>query len=945
MHAAKLLFPLLFILNTPVWSQSRKPLDHSAYDSWNRIENKQISPDGSWTVYTLKPENGDQTLVVAATESDRKFPIPRGDGATISADSRYVVFKIKPEKKEVEARKRAAKKSRPRKPLPDSLGILDTQTGSVTRIARVKSFEMPEKSGDWIAYLLESPDSTAGDSDQPADSSSNGKKKKPGTTLVLHILSTARETAYHAVASYAVSENGRLLAFATSTAGGIDDGVSWVSPPDTLAHRVMAGEGHYEQLVAYRNGDLLGFLSDRDDYKSEAPAYSLFVWKRGDEAAKRLAAADTEGLPDGWAPSKNGGLSFSHNGSRIFFGTAPAPVPEEEDDTPEDERVKVDVWHWQDPLLQPQQLLQVERERKRTYLAVADLGSGKVVQLADKAIPQVTVASKGDGAVALANTNIPYRKEISWDFPRYNDVYLIDVKTGARRRILARVQTRASLSPDGRYVTWFDRQDRRWLAQRSDGGKIVNLTESVPYALYDERDDHPYRPGPYGTAGWLDDSGGFLVYDRYDIWLTDPTGRKAARNITRETGRKNSIRLRYVKLDPEAESISSDRPLLLSAFNERTKQAGFYRLDPAHDRAPVKIVMDDYRYTNPIKARSAGTIIYTRESFELFPDILASASIDFANPRKISTANPQQQEYRWGTAELVSWRSTDGIPLQGILLKPDGFDPSRKYPMMVYFYERNSDNLHRHWIPEPHRSIINFPFYVSRGYLVFIPDIVYHDGYPGESALNAVVPGVLNMVARGFVDENNIGVQGHSWGGYQVAYLVTRTNLFKAAEAGAPVANMTSAYGGIRWGSGLSRMFQYEKTQSRLGGSLWEKPIRYLENSPLFWADKIETPLLIMHNDHDGAVPWYQGIELFVALRRLGKPAWLINYNGEPHWPTKYQNKKDWAVRMQQFFDHYLKGAPEPRWLSRGIPAIEKGKTLGYELMEPERVETESGGH
>jgi dipeptidyl aminopeptidase/acylaminoacyl peptidase len=265
------------------------------------------------------------------------------------------------------------------------------------------------------------------------------------------------------------------------------------------------------------------------------------------------------------------------------------------------------------------------------------------------------------------------------------------------------------------------------------------------------------------------------------------------------------------------------------------------------------------------------------------------------------------------------------------LYKPEGFTPEKKYPMMVYFYERSSDGLHGHHAPAPHRSVINRSFYTSRGYLVFVPDIPYKIGYPGESAMNSVMPGVTQLISKGFVDEDNIGVQGHSWGGYQIAYMVTKTNLFKAAEAGAPVANMISAYGGVRWGSGLSRMFQYERTQSRIGGSLWEYPLRYISNSPIFEADKIETPLLIMHNDMDGAVPWYQGIELFAALRRLDKPVWLVNYNGEPHWPTKYQNKVDWTIRMQQFFDHYLKGEPAPEWIEVGIPALKKETTLGLE--------------
>jgi dipeptidyl aminopeptidase/acylaminoacyl peptidase len=324
-------------------------------------------------------------------------------------------------------------------------------------------------------------------------------------------------------------------------------------------------------------------------------------------------------------------------------------------------------------------------------------------------------------------------------------------------------------------------------------------------------------------------------------------------------------------------------------------------------------------------------LLWTREDVAEFPDLWVSGP-EFQDARRMSDANPQQAEYNWATVELVEWLSADGVPLQGLLYKPADFDPSASYPLMVNFYERDSDNLYRHFPPLPHRSVIRPTFYASRGYIVFMPDIVYRDGYPGESALDAVVPGVLKLVEeRPYIDRARIGVQGHSWGGYQIAYMVTRTDLFAAAEAGAPVSNMTSAYGGIRRGTGMSRMFQYERTQSRIGGSLWEKPELYLENSPLFELERVTTPILMMHNTHDAAVPFEQGIEMFVGLRRLGKPAWLIDYNDGLHWPVTPATIRDWNIRMQQFFDHFLKGAPAPEWLENGIPATEKGRTLGLE--------------
>ncbi|MCH7944915.1 MAG: S9 family peptidase, partial [Armatimonadetes bacterium] len=339
-------------------------------------------------------------------------------------------------------------------------------------------------------------------------------------------------------------------------------------------------------------------------------------------------------------------------------------------------------------------------------------------------------------------------------------------------------------------------------------------------------------------------------------------------------------------------------------------------------------------YGFTVKARDADVVHFTRETFRDPRDVYV-ANTDLGNMRKMSHINPQQDDYRWGSTELVEWVSLDGDHLQGILHIPDDIDYSKKYPMITYFYEKSSQNLNRYRTPAPSGSTINISYFVSNGYVVFMPDIPYKIGYPGESAVSAVVTGVSRVLAEHrYVDPDKLGIQGQSWGGYQVAYLVTETDMFAAAGAGAPVSNMFSAYGGIRWGSGLVRQLQYESGQSRLGGTMWEVPMRYWENSPIFFADKIKTPLLMMHNDKDGAVPWWQGIELFTALHRLKKPSWLLVYNGESHGLRQRKNRKDLSVRLSQFFDHYLKDAAMPVWMADGIPAVMKGKTYGFELKD-----------
>jgi dipeptidyl aminopeptidase/acylaminoacyl peptidase len=410
-----------------------------------------------------------------------------------------------------------------------------------------------------------------------------------------------------------------------------------------------------------------------------------------------------------------------------------------------------------------------------------------------------------------------------------------------------------------------------------------------------------------------------LLYDHFDIWQIAADGSSAV-NLTAGYGRANHLEFRYIKLDQEEKTIDPAKPLLLRAEDTETHNSGYYTTRIDAKEAPHKLLMAAKDFNNPIKAKDADVYVLTEQSFTQFPDLLVTDGT-FKDLKKVSDANPQQAQMLWGTDEMVSFENVDGVPLKGILYKPANFDSTKKYPMIVYLYEKLSQNINHFVDPKPMDSI-NISYYVSNGYLVFTPDIVYQTGYPGQSALKCVMAGVNAVTAKGFVDEKNIGIQGHSWGGYQIAYMVTQTNRFKAAEDGAPVANMISAYDGIRWGPGRPRQFQYEHTQSRIGGTPWEYPLRFIENSPIFMADKIQTPLLIIANDADDAVPWYQGIEFFLALRRLGKEAYMFTYNGEPHHLRRRPNQKDYAIRMAQFFDYELKAGPKPAWMEKGIPYL-----------------------
>lgn len=967
---------LALVLGAPALQaqDQKKPLDHEAYDRWNRIRGEALSPDGSWLVYALVPGEGEATLVVRALPDGPELMVERGTDATFTDDSRHLVFTIEPVEDSVEAAEKRKKKDKSVEVPGDTLGVISLADGlpsspeGVVRTGRLVSFEVPDEGGSHIAYLLEPADEPDEEDDpageveeEPAEpgeepateeeEEEEEHEKAEGEILVVRELDSGVETRVEDVTAYLFTEEGRHLYYTAENEDGTADGAYRMELDGGAITPLLTGEGNYVKLAVAEETGAAAFLSNRADWSAEQPAFALYAAGAGDGTATVLAAADAPGLPEGWWIAEDGSVGFSDSGERVFFATEPRPEPEPDGDEEEDdeEEVKVDVWNWKDGYLQPMQLVQAERERNRTYQAVVPADGGAVVQLETEELPDVRVGRDGDADVALAVADEPYRQLLSWD-GRYYDVYTVDVETGVSRKVVDRLHGfgGARLSPDARFVYWWDGEDRSWFALDVDGGEPVNMTAGVPYPVHDELDDHPDEPPPYSFAlQWTEGDEWALVSDRFDVWAVDPAGVREPRNLTEGTGRDQGIRFRVVDMDRERDFIAMDEDVILSAFHRTTKDAGFYRDRFDGGVAPERLIMGPYAYGFPRKAEDDDRVVVSRESFQEFPDLWAT-DLDFSDPEKVTAANPQQSEYLWGTAELVEWHSADGIPLQGILYKPEGFDPSKEYPMMVYFYERMSDGLHRHIVPSAGSSSINRSFYVSRGYLLFVPDIPYEVGHPGESASDAVVPGVLAQVDKGFVDMDRIGVQGHSWGGYQIAYMVTKTNLFAAAEAGAPVSNMTSAYGGIRWGTGMSRMFQYEKTQSRIGGTLWNAQHLYIENSPLFSVDKIETPLLMMHNDEDGAVPWYQGIEMFVAMRRLKKPVWMLNYNGEGHGLRKEPNREDWAVRMQQFFDHYLKDAPAPLWLAEGVPAVKKGETLGLELVTEvgeEASVTGGGGH
>ena len=908
----------------------KQQLEHEDFKTWLDIRGEQIANDGNWVSYQLTPGDGDPTLKVYDVKKGEAHTFARGSSAKFTTDSRFLVFQIEPMQDSMKAmrRRKVDKEDLPN----DTLGVLDLASGKLTQLADVNDFTVPEKWSDWVFYQIEP-------AVMPKDTSKAKRKqkrpsKKNGYHLVIHQLSTNKVDTIPFVKAYELAEESPQLMLHTS---GMDStfmaGVYRYDFEATELLPLHRSEGDYEQMAWDKAGNQAAFIAYTDTTDTRIKHYELYHWKAGLGSAKVMVNSTAKWLEEDWSVNEFTQPLFSENGAKLYFEVAPNPILQ---DTSllDEEIVNVEVWHYQDPYLYTQKEVRLKQEKEKGYWVAMDVATATYTPLATEAIPEVALGNEGNAKYALGYQEEKYAKSMSWEgYPSTRDYYLIDVNSGDPKLIGEQMRGYARLSPDANFAYWFDAVDTAWYAHSTLNNKTIQLTnnEEVPY--FDELNDRPMLPSSYGTAGWLEKDAAVLIYDRYDIWEVDPTGQKQPIRLTE--GREQQLRYRFIQLDEEARAIDPDAPLLLYVFDEKTKGSGYATLNRTTKTVRKLVIDNEYLYdSSPLKAKYANVVITTKENFHTFPD-LQLTNMQFRTMKTISDANPQQKDYSWGKSELYEWTSLDGQQLQGMLMTPEDFDPKKKYPMIVYYYERSSDRLNRYYVPRAGRSSINYSFYVSRGYVVFNPDVPYKVGYPGESAYDAVVSGTTALIDEGFIDKDRIGIQGHSWGGYQTAHIITKTNLFKCAESGAPVVNMTSAYGGIRWGSGLSRMFQYERTQSRIGGTLWEKPMRYLENSPLFFADKIETPVLILHNDEDTAVPWYQGIEFFVAMRRLGKPAWLLNYNGEPHGISKLQNRQDFQTRMQQFFDHYLMDQPMPLWMQRGVPPIEKGVKQGLECVYP----------
>lgn len=885
----------LFALAAPaaLQAQEKRPLTLADYGAWSRITQVALSPDGKWMAYAHQPNDGDATFFVKQLDGAVVHQAVNGAGAAFSDDGRWAAFLASPPEKDAE------KLRKERKPVPRTLHLVDLRDGTRTEEAGVRAFTF-SKGGRFLAVHRDRSDADA---------------KHTGSDLLLRDLAQGTILSLGNVAEYAFNEAGTLLAYLVDAAEKAGNGLYVVSPADGRIRALSTGADRFEDLTwSEAHDDLAALRGEKPEGKTQR-ANKLVVVRGLDAAAPRTVTYDPASdaaFPAGFVLSELAQTRWTKDGARVVLG-----IKEQEDSVkadPAEEKANVDVWHWKDERVQSVQMVQAAADRRYTYTSVYNVDGGRLVRLATEDMQRVDLTA--DGRWALGRRDARYRGAVDEEQGRA-DWVRIDPADGQERVLVEGIRRPMGASPDGKWALWV--KDETLYSADLATGAVTDLSAATGLDFIDREPGATSERGAYGVAGWTED-GKALLYTEWDVWSVSPAGGKAEA-FSGGMGAREQVRFRVTRLDPEADWTTPANSLL-SAYGEWTKKSGYFRARPGQD--PQPLLFADEMISGVTKARDVQRLAFTRQTFERFPDWWVTDS-GFRSPRQVTDANPQISEFLWGRRVLVDYVDERGNKLQATLALPAGYEQGKRYPMIIYFYEKMSQRHHEFSLPvyddRPHMST-----YASNGYLVLMPDIEYDVGYPGSSALDDVTAAAKRVIELGYADPDRIGLQGHSWGGYETSFILTQTDMFATIVTGAPLTNLMSMNNILYKQSGNVNGPILQWSQGRMADQPWDDPERWRSQSPIEHVTKISTPFLILHGTADGAVDWNQGLELYTAARRAGKQVVLLSYPDEPHHLGKEPNQKDFQIRMKQWFDHWLKESPAPAWMESGVPFLRKGK-------------------
>ncbi len=962
MNKKNLVFLLWLALCMPflgAQAQDKPPITWQDIPSWSyiRLFNTELSPDGNWLSWVSGPTEGDLTLTVQHTQDTSKFDFAIGGtstSATFSDNGKYLAYR---ESAKFADAKAAAKS---RKPVFTKLHIVSLPDTQKVVFDKIKDFSFAGDNAEWLAIGFVAPEGAP-----------KGDDAAKGTDLLLYHLASKRSFNIGNVAGYAFNKAGNYLAYVIDANGQNGNGVFIRDLASGITTALDNDKATYSRIQWNEEGTAFALLKAKKQEAYKTPVYSVIGISRinGDQTAKAIySGIDDAGFPKGQGISEHGGAYWSDDLSTLFFGIAKLEKKEDKDGkekakpdsvaakdsvstdstrtakAPADSTAKkpavakakskddIDkpdmiIWNWQDKRLQSAQQVQQQRDKDFSFASAYKPAEKRFIQLADSAVRRISVGPKQRYALGFDDT--VYEMTNSLDGQSYVDVYLYDLAQGTKTLLLERYYQSASrgipFAPNGKLISYY--QDGAYYAMDLETRQSHPLTAQLPVSFVNDKVDYNVTKPATPNFGWTEDSKHALIRDNHDLWRISADGKQAVSLSANWQARRLQVG-NFHRIYPDDKAIDLKKTQYLDVFNDATKENGIAQWDPAKRELRI-LFIGDQAYGGFRKAKHADVYAYSRETSVEPPQLLVAASKDVGQTKPMGANAPDQDKYAWSSGvRLISYVSDHGDTLQAALYLPANYVEGQRYPTITYIYERLTQGLNGYAMPGFPGAGFNRALYTSNGYAVLMPDIKYKLNEPGMSAVACVVPAVKAAIATGIVDGDNVAIHGHSWGGYQTSFLITQTNIFKAAAAGAPLTNMISMYSLIYWNSGGTNQPIFESSQGRLTTGYWDNWDAFARNSPIYHIKQVQTPLLLLHNDKDGAVDYTQGIEYYNGLRRLNKPVVMITYKGENHGIAKDPNKKDYAVRMMEYFDHYLKGKDAPEWWSKGIDLLDMDKHL-----------------
>lgn len=861
----------------------KKPLDHSVYDGWQSLSNLTLSENGHWISYSIEPQVGDNLLVIENPEKGKKIVIPRGTKAAFTDGSGFLVCTIKPPHQLTETTKEK---------ISDTLAVLNLKTNETWKRGGVQSFSL--KSENWIIFRTSA---------------------RPENLSVRNLVS-GEEFEFDKVQSYKFigSTNGLLLLLRDDK----EHGRSFISIKDfrTMTFDTLVSEkGKIWNFNLSNNQDKLAYIIETGQ--------SLQI-KQYDFFSKEFnAIIDDKDLPDSLQLNSARTPFYSENDERLYFGAKRRVRHNTHiEDT---DRSTVEIWRYNDTNYFPTQVKSKQFGSDWDFLTVYNFASSSH-SILERGIIRVPRVKSNHILLGKSNFSLTAASQWSGAYNREFDLYNINPDNGSLSLIEKSIPSCSGVDVIqilDRYFVWYDCIKKDYFAW--DGKNIQNISEKISVPLYDISWDKPGNPLPYGIMGWVEKDSAVLIYDQFDIWKVDVNGKKQPVNLTQSEGRKQNTEIRYAFKKPGVIDVKIDlnHTTLLKTFNFKDRSSGLSILTPSSQNY-IKLQVPGSGFYIDFVSQANEKLIYTKENYQNSPDLYYSR-IDYKKgtltEKKITSLNPQQSAYTWGTSELYHWTTFNGHKAEGIVYKPENYDPKKKYPLICHYYEGLrvfGPDLNKYEAPSPSRQSINISYFVSRGYVVFVPGISFTLGETCASTYDFVVSGVESLIKEGFIDKNKMGIQGGSFGGYETFCLITKTNMFKAAWASVPVGNLITQYG-LTHGLGGAGHGLVENGQFRMNAKLWDDVDRYIENSPYFHLENVTTPTVIVSNENDPITRLENGIEMFLGMRRLEKKVWLLTYRGERHALDKRENQMDLQKRMSVYFDYYLRDCPPPIWLTEDI--------------------------